>query len=77
MLVAVTYPLVFALNDADLAVQLPFAIIPVGLAAWVFRWRVALIVVVVETVSLSVILRVRDGAMGWPIVEGAVSPPCC
>ncbi|HTH71447.1 MAG TPA: EAL domain-containing protein [Candidatus Saccharimonadales bacterium] len=74
VLVAVTYPLVFALNDADLAVQLPFAIIPVGLAAWVFRWRVALVVVVVETVSLSVILRVRDGAMGWPIVEGGGIP---
>jgi len=74
LLVAVSYPLVFALNEADLAVQLPFAIIPVGLAAWVFRWRVALVVVAVETVALSAILRVRDGAIGWPIVEGGGIP---
>ena len=64
----------FALNDVNLEAQLPFAIIPVGLAAWVFRQRVALVVVAIEMVSLTVILRMRDGAGIWAIIEHGELP---
>jgi len=65
---------VFALNDVNLEAQLPFAIIPVGLAAWVFRQRVALVVVAIEMVTLTVILRMRDGAGIWAIIEHGELP---
>jgi diguanylate cyclase (GGDEF)-like protein len=65
---------VFTLNIAELDVQLPFAIIPVGLAAWVFRQRVALVVVGIEMVALTAILSVRDGAGIWTLIEQGELP---
>ena len=74
LLAGLAYPLVFALNGAELEVQLPFAIIPVGLAAWVFRQRVALVVVALEMVTLTAILRIRDGAGIWAVIEQGQLP---
>src|SRR4029077_2105673 len=74
LLVAVAYPIAFALSGAELEVLLPFAIIPVGLAAWVFRQRVALVVAAAGVLILTAILYVRDGAGVWVIVEQGQIP---
>ena len=63
MLVAAGYPLAFALLYGDFGPEtLPFAIIPVGLAAWVFRVRAALAFAAFELLAGSAVLKLNDVA---------------
>ena len=60
-LVVVGYPFAFLYGDFG-PETLPFAIIPVGFAAWVFRARAALAVAAFELVAVAVVLKTYDVA---------------
>jgi diguanylate cyclase (GGDEF)-like protein/PAS domain S-box-containing protein len=57
-LVAVAYPVACAALGGPLDAQLPFAIIPVGLAGWVFRIRAGVVVALLE---LAAVISIGSG----------------
>jgi diguanylate cyclase (GGDEF)-like protein/PAS domain S-box-containing protein len=67
--VAVAYPLVLMLVNGDIDEELPFAIVPVGLAAWVFRTRVGVIFAALELVAVTVIVA-AEHATGGVVDQG-------
>jgi diguanylate cyclase (GGDEF)-like protein/PAS domain S-box-containing protein len=74
VLVALGYPLFFVLVFRDFGAEmLSFAIVPVGLAAWVFRARAALVVTALELAAVTVVLnRFGIPGAGALIAEGQV-----
>jgi diguanylate cyclase (GGDEF)-like protein/PAS domain S-box-containing protein len=75
VLVVIGYPLAFALLHTDLGSEtLPFALVPVGLTAWVFRTRAALVVAALELVAVTVVLNLNGIAGADALIRQGEAP---
>jgi diguanylate cyclase (GGDEF)-like protein/PAS domain S-box-containing protein len=72
--VVVAYPIAFALVDGSIDAMLPFAIIPVGLTAWVFRTRAALVVAALELAAVTVDLNRRGMTGAGALIDQGMLP---
>jgi diguanylate cyclase (GGDEF)-like protein/PAS domain S-box-containing protein len=74
ILVALGYPLAFALLGGDLGAKLPFAIIPAGLAGWAFRIRGALVIAVLEVAAMTVIVNLQGIRGAGALIDQGEAP---
>ena len=58
----IAYPIWFLIAADELDLELPFAILPVGLAGWAFRIRIALAVTAFELAAVTAIVNLTDKA---------------